>query len=53
MILGVDVFCRIKEKREPRIGKPGQPVAEFTKIGWVLMSSGEEVDKQSFLTQTV
>ena len=52
LVIGVDVYCNIKEKKEPRIGRPGQPVAELTKFGWVVMFPGEEIDKQSFLTQS-
>ena len=52
MIIGVDVYCKIKVKKEPRIKEPGQPVAELTKFGWVLMSPGEEINKQTFLTQS-
>ena len=40
------------EKR-PRVGKIGEPFAEFTKMGWVMMSPGRESDAVSALyTQT-
>ena len=40
------------EKR-PRVGKIGEPFAEFTKMGWVMMSPGRESDVVSALyTQT-
>ena len=40
------------EKR-PRVGKIGEPFAEFTKMGWVTMSPGRESDVVSALyTQT-
>ena len=28
----------------PRLGQPGEPIAELTRLGWVLMSSGREVE---------
>jgi len=52
LILGVDAYCRIKERKEPRIGRPGQPIAEPTKLGWVVMSPGIEVDTSMLLTQS-
>ena len=52
LIIGVDVYCKIKMKKEPRIGQPGQPIAEQTKLGWVVMSPGEEIEKVSYLTQS-
>ena len=39
-------------KKEPRIGQPCQPIAEMTRLGWVVMSPGEEVDKRSYLTHS-
>ena len=49
LVIKVDVYCNIKEKKEPRIRRPGQPVAELTRFGWVAMSPDEEIYKQSFL----
>ena len=35
------------------MGKPGEPIAELTRFGWTLMSSGGEPDlTKMFLTQT-
>ena len=35
------------------MGKPGEPIAELTRLGWNLMSSGSEPDlTEKFLTQT-
>ena len=50
MILGTDVYCKIKMEEKPRIGQPEQPVAELTKFGWVLMSPGTDMDNQIYLT---
>ena len=33
-----------KPRRNPRIGKPSEPIGELTMLGWVTMSSGKEAD---------
>ena len=33
----------------PRVGKINEPIAEQTKVGWVIMSSGREIDFVSSL----
>ena len=40
VVLGVNEFANIKTTAAPRVGKPGQPIAERTRLGWVLMSPG-------------
>ena len=42
IILGADEYSRVKMESVLEIGEPGQPVAELTKFGWVVMSSGKE-----------
>ena len=44
LILGPNEYTRIKVQKMPRLGQPGEPIAELTRLGWVLMSSGREVE---------
>ena len=50
VVLGANIFCKIKMKKEPRVGGSGDPVAEITKFGWVLMSPGSEIQSRVYLT---
>ena len=53
VILSVGDYARIKTKQPPLLGESGEPVGEYTKLGWVIMSPGAEVDRKAvFLTQT-
>lgn len=53
IILGASEYAKIKTETIPKIGRPGEPVAELTKFGWTIMSPGKEVDLSNmFLTQT-
>ena len=56
LILGASEFTRIKTEQGPRIGRPGEPVAEKTRFGWTswtIMSPGSEPDlSKMLLTQT-
>ena len=38
LILGVGDYFKIKTTSKPRVGSPGELVAEATKIGWTIMS---------------
>ena len=42
IILGAGDFAKLKTESVPKIGEPGQPVAELTKFGWIIMSPGKE-----------
>ena len=42
VILGVNDYTRIKTQEKPRVGLPGEPLAELTKLGWVILSPGKE-----------
>ena len=42
LILGANEYSRIKTTTPAKIGIPGQPVAEKTEFGWVVMSPGKE-----------
>ena len=37
-------YTKIKTKERARVGKLGEPIAELTKLGWVVISPGEESD---------
>ena len=52
LILGSGDFARLKTKTVPKIGSnPDDPVAELTKLGWVMYSSGveDEVSRINFI----
>ena len=54
IILGAGYYAKVKTESVPKIGETGQPVAELTKFGWIIMSPGKEpVDLTNvLLTQT-
>ena len=53
VILGANEYTKIKMVGYQRAGAVGEPIAEQTRFGWTIMSSGAEVDSQNmFLTQT-
>ena len=53
IILGNSDFTKIKTKEIPRVGNVGEPVAEFTKLGWMIMSPGHEPQPRMYLTQSL
>ena len=53
VILGSGEYARIKTATKPLIRGEGEPVAERTKLGWMILIPGAEFDKtKMFLTQT-
>ena len=53
VVLGSGEYARVKTKEKPLIGNEGEPVAEYTKLGWFVMSPGTELDEKTMmLTQT-
>ena len=53
VVLGSGKYARIKKETKSHIGKDGVPIAEKTKLGWFLMSPGQEFDcNRMMLTQT-
>ena len=38
MVLGTSVWCNIKMRVLPRVVNPGEPIAEQTRFGWIIMS---------------
>ena len=44
VILNASEYSKIKVQEVPRIGLPGEPIAELTKLGWVIISPGRELD---------
>jgi hypothetical protein len=53
LMLGASAYAAIKTAEPPRVGLPGEPVAEKTRFGWTMMSPGKEFDhSKMLLTQT-
>jgi len=42
LTLGAGEYAKVKTESAPKIGKSGEPVAELTKFGWIIMSPGKE-----------
>lgn len=53
VVLGASEYATIKMTAAQSVGKPGQPVAERTLIGWTIMSPGsKDVANPILLTQS-
>ena len=51
LILGTNEYAKIKTGARPRVGRSGEPVAEYTKFGWTILSPGTGLDLSNiFLT---
>ncbi len=44
LILGASDYAKIRTATQPRVGKVGEPVGEFTRFGWTIMSPGTDND---------
>ena len=42
LILSAGEYAKLKTESAQKIGEPGEPVAELTKFGWIIMSPGKE-----------
>ena len=42
LILGANDFAKIRSGEQLRVDRRGDPVAEFVRFGWALMSPGAE-----------
>ena len=49
VIFGSGEYARIKTETKPQVGQEGKPIAELTKMGWFIMSSGTEFDRNTML----
>ena len=52
LILGTREYARIKTETTPKMGKPGEPIAELTRFGWTLLSPGSEPDLTKMFYQS-
>ena len=42
VILGAGDYTKIKIQERARLGQPGEPIAELTRLGWVVVFPGQE-----------
>ena len=49
VILGASDYVKIKIQKCPRVGEINEPIAEQTKMGWIIISLGRESDLVSSL----
>ena len=49
LILGTNDFSRIKGNTSAKVGNDGEPVAEKTRFGWILMSPGQDLDSSPMM----
>ena len=49
MLLEAGHYTKIKTQEMARVGQPGEPIAELTKLGWVVISPGEETSVTKML----
>ena len=44
IIIGASECAKLKTGTKACVGKPREPVAEYTKFGWTIISPGEEIE---------
>lgn len=49
LIIGANEYAKIKTPTRPRVGKPGEQVAELTRFQWTIMSLGYEAELNNVL----
>ena len=49
IILGASDYSRIKTSTGTRVGNPGEPIAEYTRLRWILMSPGKVGEHESMM----
>ena len=49
VILGAGDYTKIKIQEKARVGQPGEPIAELTKLEWVAISPGQETSVTEML----
>ena len=53
LVLGASEYPQIKTSVPPKIGSIGEPVAEYTRFGWTIISPGTELDLSNlYLTRS-
>ena len=53
IIFGSNEYTRIKTATAPLVGVPGEPVAEYTSLGWTIMSPGTSDELFATVTRSV
>ena len=53
LILGTSECTKMKTETVPKMGKPGEPIAELTRFGWTLLSPGSEPDLTKMFYQSL
>lgn len=49
LILGTNEYARIKTETTPKTGKPVEPIAEMTRLGWRIMLPGSDPELTNML----
>ena len=49
VILDISDYSKTKTQKRPRVGLPVEPISELTKLGWVIVTPGQETGVTNFL----